>query len=76
MARHEDTGSKKTTVLPAGHGPSLQIGGSGRLLTRVQFANSVNMAPGLRELIALPPLAGLGRSLALAQGDLLFVAFF
>src|SRR6266542_3850424 len=34
------------------------------------------MAPGLRELIALPPLAGLGCGLALAHGDLLFVAFY
>jgi hypothetical protein len=51
-------------------------GGSGRLLTRVQFANSVDMAPGLRELIALSLLAGLGCGLALTHGDLLFVAVF
>jgi hypothetical protein len=49
---------------------------SGRLLTRVQFANSVDMAPGSRELIALSLLAGLGCGLALAHGDLLFVAVF
>jgi hypothetical protein len=34
------------------------------------------MAPGLQELIALSLLAGLGCSLALAHGDLLFVAVF
>jgi hypothetical protein len=34
------------------------------------------MAPGLRELIALTPLAGLGCGLALARGDLLFIAVF
>jgi hypothetical protein len=34
------------------------------------------MAPGLRELIALSLLAGLGFGLAFAHGDLLFVAFF
>ena len=42
----------------------------------VQFANSVDMAPGLRELIALALLVGLGWGLALAHGDLLFVAVF
>ena len=51
-------------------------GGSGRLLTRVQIANSVDMTPGLRELIALTLLAGLGCGLAFAHGDLLFVAVF
>ena len=51
-------------------------GGSGRLLTRVQIANSVDMTPGLRELIALTLLAGLGCGLALAHGDLLFVPVF
>jgi hypothetical protein len=34
------------------------------------------MAPHLRELIALSLLAGLGFGLALAHGDLLFVAVF
>jgi hypothetical protein len=34
------------------------------------------MAPGLRELIALPLLAVLGCGFALAHGDLLFVAVF
>jgi hypothetical protein len=34
------------------------------------------MAPGLRELIALTLLAGLGCGFALAHGDLLFVAVF
>jgi hypothetical protein len=51
-------------------------GGSGRLLTRVQLQTSVDMAQGLRELIALSLLAGLGCGLALAHGDLLFVAVF
>ena len=51
-------------------------GGSGRLLTRVQIANSLDMTPGLRELIALTLLAGLGCGLALAHGDLLFVPVF
>ena len=45
-----------------------------RLLTPIQFANSVDMAPGLRELIALTLLAGLGCGLALAH--FLFVAVF
>jgi hypothetical protein len=34
------------------------------------------MTPGLRELIALSLLAGLGCGLALAHGDLLFVTVF
>jgi hypothetical protein len=34
------------------------------------------MMPGLRELIALSLLAGLGCGFALVQGDLLFVAVF
>jgi hypothetical protein len=34
------------------------------------------MAPGLRELIALSLLAGLDFGLALARGDLIFVAVF
>jgi hypothetical protein len=36
----------------------------------------MEMAPSLRELIALTLLAGLGCGLALAHGDLLFVAVF
>jgi hypothetical protein len=36
----------------------------------------LDMTPGLRELIALSLLAGLGCGLALVQGDLLFVAVF
>jgi hypothetical protein len=43
---------------------------------RFQIANSVDMTPGLRELIALSLLAGLGCGLALVRGDLLFVAVF
>jgi hypothetical protein len=39
-------------------------------------ANGVDMAPGLRELIALSLLAGLGCGVALAHGDLIFVAVF
>jgi hypothetical protein len=34
------------------------------------------MAPGLRELIAIALLAGVGCGLALAHGDLIFVAVF
>jgi hypothetical protein len=34
------------------------------------------MAPGLRELIAIALLAGVGCGLALAHGDLFFVAVF
>jgi len=34
------------------------------------------MAPGLRELIVLSLLAGLGFGLALARGDLFFAAVF
>ena len=50
--------------------------GSGRLLTRIQVT-VVDMAPpSLRELIALTLLAGLGCGLALAHGNLLFVAVF
>jgi hypothetical protein len=51
-------------------------GGPGRLLTRVQFANSMHMAPRSWELIALSLLAGLGFGLALDHGDLFFVAVF
>ena len=50
--------------------------GSGRLLTRVQFANSVHMAPRSWELIALSLLAGLGFGLALVRGGQIFVAVF
>jgi hypothetical protein len=34
------------------------------------------MAPGLRELIALSLIAGLGFGLAMARGDLFFLAVF
>ena len=57
-------------------GRRLTPGGSGAYFARVQFANSVDMSPSLRELIALSLLAGLGFGLALAHGDLLFVAVF
>jgi hypothetical protein len=50
--------------------------GRGTLLTRVHIANGMDMAPGLRELIALSLLAGLGCGVALAHGDLIFVAIF
>jgi hypothetical protein len=36
----------------------------------------IDKAPGLRELIALSLLAGLGFGVALAHGDLIFVAVF
>jgi len=52
------------------------FGWRGAYLTRVQFANSVDMAPGLRELIALSLLAGLGCGLAFARGDVIFVGVF
>ena len=41
-----------------------------------QIGSSVDMAPGLRELIGLALLAGLGCGAALAHGDLFFVAVF
>ena len=53
-----------------------RVAGRGAYFTRVQFANSLDMAPGLRELIALSLLAALGFGLALAHGDLIFVAVF
>ena len=59
------------TVRPAGLSPR-----AGRGAYRIQFANRMDMAPSLRELIALTLLAGLGCGLALAHGDLLFVAVF
>ena len=40
------------------------------------FANRVDMAPRLQELIALSLLAGLGCGLALGRGDLIFVTVF
>jgi hypothetical protein len=45
-------------------------------ITYPQIANSVDMMPGSRELIALTLLAALGCGLALAHGDFLFVAVF
>jgi hypothetical protein len=42
----------------------------------IDISNSVDMAPEQRELIALCLLAGLGFGVALAHGDLLFVAVF
>jgi hypothetical protein len=42
----------------------------------IQIGSSVDMAPALRDLIALALLAGLGCGLAAVQGDLLFVAIF
>jgi hypothetical protein len=56
----------------APHGPA----GRGAYLSRVQFANSMHMAPRSWELIALSLLAGLGFGLALDHGDLFFVAVF
>ena len=48
--------------------------GSGRL--PIQIVNRMDMAPRSWELIALTGLAGLGCGLALAHGNLLFVAVF
>src|SRR5262249_1643612 len=45
-------------------------------ITYPQIANSVDIMPGSRELIALTLLAALGCGLALAHGDFLFVAVF
>ena len=42
----------------------------------IQIGSSVDMAPALRDLIALALLAGLGCGLALAHGDLFFAAVF
>jgi len=47
-----------------------------RLLTPIQFANRMDMAPRSWELIALSLLAGFGCGLALDRGDLIFVAVF
>jgi hypothetical protein len=70
--------TRPVNCVVASPGPSRSPwpGGSRRLLTRVQFANSVQMAPRSWELIALSLLAGLGFGLALARGDLIFVAVF
>jgi hypothetical protein len=51
-------------------------GGSGRLLTRLQFANRCVVAPRSCELIALSLLAAIGLGLALGRGDPIFVAVF
>jgi hypothetical protein len=48
------------------------IGGSAYLPCSIR---KHDMASGLRELIALSLLAGLGFAVALARGDLLFAAF-
>ena len=77
ISRHRSVVTVMTLYTPLRRGkPRRRAGGSGRLLTRVQIANSVRMTPGLRELMALSLLAGLGCGLALVQGDLLFVAVF
>jgi hypothetical protein len=63
----------------ANPGPSVggySTEGSGRSLHAILIGSSVDMAPGLRELIALSLLASLGCGLALAHGDLFFVAVF
>ena len=68
----------QSTCVVASPGPSRSPwrGAAGRLLTRVQFANSMHMAPRSWELIALSLLAGLGFGLALDRGDLIFIAVF
>jgi hypothetical protein len=48
----------------------------GAFRSRHSIESSVDMASDLRELIALSLLAGFGFGLALARGDLLFVAVF
>jgi hypothetical protein len=63
----------------ASPGPLLRAAGRGACassLHTIQIGSSVDMAPGLRELIALSLLAGLGCGLALAHGDLFFVVVF
>jgi len=68
------TGRKAVVASP---GRRFESPAVGALTARVQIANGVDMAPlGLRELIALTGLAALGCGLALAHGDLLFVAVF
>ena len=62
---------RRDSPRPAGSSPR-----AGRGAYRIQFANRMDMAPSLRELIALTLLAGLGCGLALAHGDFLFVAVF
>jgi hypothetical protein len=70
------TRPRNCVVASPGPSRSPWPGGSRSLLTRVQFANSVHMAPRSWELIALSLLAGLGFGLALDRGDLIFVAVF
>jgi hypothetical protein len=60
----------------ASPGPSFtEAAGRGAYLPAFK-SQTVWIAPGLRELIALTLLAGLGCGLALAHGDLLFVPVF
>jgi len=68
--------TRQTRCVVTTPGRRLTLGGSGRLLLHSIFANRVDMAPGLRELIALSLLAGLGCGLALGRGDLIFVTVF
>jgi hypothetical protein len=68
---HEDTISGYVTVTKPR--PVVRQRRVGALSSRVQFSNSVDMAPDQRELIVLSLLAGLGFGLALAHGDLLFL---
>ena len=72
---HDASGRGGCVVASSGP-PSREPRRVGALTTRVQIANSVDMMPGLRELIALTLLAGLGCGLALAHGDFLFIAVF
>jgi hypothetical protein len=61
--------SGECSATPAGQGPQIQSGRGVLLVARAA-------GPGLRELIALSLLAGLGCGVALAHGDLIFVAVF
>jgi hypothetical protein len=57
-------------------GPSPAPAGRGALRALRQIGSSVDIAPGLRELIGIALLAAFGLGLAVARGDLIFVAVF
>src|SRR5262249_611833 len=68
--------TRQTRCVVTTPGRRLTLGGSGAYLPAFDSQTVRIMAPRLRELIALSLLAGLGFGLALAHGDLLFVAVF
>ena len=72
MTRH----TRCVVTVPAAGSSPRRPGRLRRSIHAIQIGSSVDMAPSLRELIALTLLAGLGCGLALAHGDLLFVAVF